>query len=68
MNRIGALQRFNPMVKSITIESYISWLRHGALFFDGDYQREYVWKEKEQQAFLRTAVSGFVSHIGIRTS
>ncbi len=66
MNRIRALQRFNPVVKTITIESYIYWLRHGALFFDGDYQREYVWKEKEQQAFLRTAVSGFpLGHVAL---
>lgn len=66
MNRIRALQRFNPLVKTITIESYIYWLQHGVLFFDADYQREYVWQEEEQQAFLRTAVSGFpLGHVAL---
>ena len=66
MNWIQALERFDPVVKPITIESYISWLQHGVLFFDADYQREYVWQEEEQQAFLRTAVSGFpLGHVAL---
>lgn len=60
MNWIQALERFDPVVKPITIESYINWLRHGALFLDADYQREYVWHEEQQQAFLRKAVSGYL--------
>jgi uncharacterized protein with ParB-like and HNH nuclease domain len=38
---------------------YIKWLKDGALDFDADYQRDYVWGHEEQQAFLQGLISGF---------
>lgn len=65
-NRIRALHRFSPTQKAVCIDSYIHWLQHGALFLDGDYQREYVWGATEQQEFLMTAVLGFpLGHIAL---
>ncbi|ENH3412308.1 DUF262 domain-containing protein [Escherichia coli] len=65
-NRIRALHRFSPTQKAVCIDSYIHWLQHGALFLEGDYQRDYVWGEKEQQDFLMTAILGFpLGHIAL---
>lgn len=65
-NRIRALHRFSCTTKPICIESYIHWLQHGALFLDGDYQRDYVWGAAEQQAFLMAAIQGFpLGHVAL---
>lgn len=65
-NRIRSLRQFSVGTGEYCISSYVYWLRTGALFFDADYQREYIWGEEEQQAFLNTAASGFpLGHVAI---
>ncbi|SUY92874.1 Protein of uncharacterised function DUF262 [Buttiauxella agrestis] len=65
-HRLTGLQRFSPAVSIIQIDSYIHWMAHGALSFDAEYQREYVWGHAEQQAFLATAASGFpLGHVAL---
>lgn len=59
MNRIRAARRHKVMSRPTTVESYIHWLKRGEMFFDADYQRTYVWSEKEQQRFLQAVLSGF---------
>ncbi|HHQ6598096.1 TPA: DUF262 domain-containing protein [Serratia fonticola] len=65
-NRIRSLRQFNAGTGEYSIDSYIHWLKNGAMFFDADYQREYVWGEEQQQAFLHAIVSGFpLGHVAI---
>lgn len=59
INRLDGLEKFRTNPSSVAVESHINWLERGAYFFDAQYQREYVWKKKEQQEFLNTLVSGF---------
>lgn len=58
-NRIRAAEVFRARAGEYPIDMYIDWIRRGALNFDADYQREYVWGEEEQQTFLRVLISGF---------
>ncbi|HDL7425711.1 TPA: DUF262 domain-containing protein [Yersinia enterocolitica] len=58
-NRIRAMQQFRTGTSAYCVDNYIHWLQRGAMFFDADYQREYVWGGSEQQAFLKAVVSGF---------
>ena len=68
-NRIRSLRLFSVGTGEYCIGSYVYWLRTGALFFDADYQREYVWGEEEQQAFMNTIVSGFpLGHVALAKS
>lgn len=45
--------------RALSVESYISWYRYGDLELNANYQRDYVWTQKEQDAFLVTLVSYF---------
>lgn len=59
LNRITKHERFRVYPGAHTVESYVGWIERGAFDYDAPYQRDYVWKSKQQQEFLRTLVSGF---------
>ncbi|QGZ16211.1 hypothetical protein Hena1_00350 [Erwinia phage Hena1] len=59
MNRITEHERFRVNPGSHTIESYVGWIERGAFDYNAPYQRDYVWKKKQQQEFLNTCISGF---------
>lgn len=59
MNRITEQERFRVVPSSVTVESYVGWIERGAFDYNAEYQRDYVWKNKQQQEFLHTLISGF---------
>ena len=58
-NRISRHERFKVYPGAHTVESYVGWIERGAFDYNAPYQRDYVWKKKQQQEFLNTLVSGF---------
>lgn len=58
-NRIRAAATFRSREHAIMVGSYIHWYKYGDLDLNPSYQRDYVWKQKEQDAFLTTLISGF---------
>lgn len=58
-NRIRNAEIFRARTGEYPIDMYINWIRHDALNFGAEYQREYVWGHQEQQTFLRVLISGF---------
>lgn len=64
VNKIRAQQVVDHKIKSYTIDNYIMWFEKKEDDLNADYQRDYVWSEKEQQAFLCHLISGLpVGHI-----
>lgn len=59
INRVRDAEIFRARTGEYPVGMYIKWLQDGALDFDADYQRDYVWGYDEQQAFLQGVVSGF---------
>lgn len=60
LNRISEHEKFHVSPGGgHTVESFVGWIERGAFFYDADYQRDYVWKKKQQQEFLFTLISGF---------
>ena len=45
-------------VAAYTIDTWISFFERKKLDLNAEYQREYVWKEKQQQEFLNAIVKG----------
>ncbi|EPL8679438.1 DUF262 domain-containing protein [Klebsiella michiganensis] len=58
-NRIREAEIFRARIGEYPIDMYIRWIKHGALNFSAEYQRDYVWGAREQQAFLRILITGF---------
>lgn len=59
LNRITEHEKFRVSSSPHTVESFVGWIERGAFDYNAPYQREYVWKSKQQQEFLQTIVSGF---------
>lgn len=59
LNRITEHEKFRVHPGAHTVESYVGWIERGAFDYFAPYQREYVWKKKQQQEFLQTLISGF---------
>lgn len=59
INRVRDAEIFRARTGEYPVGMYIKWLKDGALDFDADYQRDYVWGHEEQHAFLQGLISGF---------
>lgn len=57
-NRIKQMKSVETEAVAITIEGWLAFFERDRVFFDADYQRDYVWTEKEQQQFLTDIASG----------
>lgn len=49
----------NYLLNNFSMSIYESFLKTDVLKFNNNYQRNYVWSEKEQQFFLRYIFSGY---------
>lgn len=58
-NRIRELKTFQSCDHAIMVGSYIHWFKNNDLDLNPSYQRPYVWKQKEQDAFMKTLITGF---------
>ena len=58
-NRIRELKTFQSRDHAIMVGSYIHWFKNNDLDLNPSYQRPYVWKQKEQDAFMKTLITGF---------
>lgn len=41
------------------VDTFLHWFKYNALEMNPDYQRDYVWTEKEQVEFLSTLMQGY---------
>lgn len=66
MSIFNSFEGVRHNVSNLTIDTYENWLLTDKLLFDTDYQREYVWTEKEQQGFFKNLLSGYpIGHVSL---
>lgn len=57
--KFKGFRSFKGQLCNTTISFWKMLFEENGIEFEAWYQRDYVWSEKEQQAFLTTLVSGF---------
>lgn len=58
-SRLDGWRKFRSQSHSMQVDTILCWMKWDAMELNPDYQRDYVWTEKEQDEFLSTLMSGY---------
>ena len=69
MAKLKDFLKFESNMTKSTLAFWILQFKEGQVDLNAEYQRDYVWKEEQQQEFLQSLISGFpVGAIAVVTS